>query len=417
LERDSFATGAFGLDTAFGKLYWGEQPVINGQLSSATMMRRANANLVFDYRLYRNVYSPADELVMQFSNAFPPTGVAFGTVAGATITKPDLTISQASSRNPVAPTDPLTFTLTIQNVGPSVAAGVVLTDTLPTGATFVSATSSRGETCPAPSGGTLTCSLSDIPFGMPVVVNVRTTVNSGFLGQLTNRASVRFADPDPSPSNNTTSLTVGVNTATPTPTPTSTRVPATATPTAQVKSIYWTDRNAINAIGTDGSNQRAVLSPVGLFTSGIAVDPVNEFMYWGEQTPNVIRRAKLDGTGAIDITTPANSPVALAIDTTFTLLFWRTQSTTAAQDLIQMYDLHNHTLSTLATLVSVGSSRPIGGLAIDPGRQKVYWAETTGPGGLWTIKRKGYLFGGTVEIVHTFNDAVLGSNATVPPKR
>src|SRR6185436_17035522 len=110
--------------------YWGEQPIVGAQLS-APMLRRANANQVFDYTLYSNVYRPADEPLIQISYAFPPSGVAFETTEGSTITSPDLTLTQTASRNPVAPTDPLTFTLMIQNVGPSVAAGVVLTDPMP----------------------------------------------------------------------------------------------------------------------------------------------------------------------------------------------------------------------------------------------------------------------------------------------
>jgi uncharacterized repeat protein (TIGR01451 family) len=54
---------------------------------------------------------------------------------------PVLRISKADSPDPVAAGDPLTYTITVQNVGYAGATGVTISDTLPSSTTFVSADS------------------------------------------------------------------------------------------------------------------------------------------------------------------------------------------------------------------------------------------------------------------------------------
>ncbi len=244
VTADGWSTGLLGIDRVTGEVYYGVEQ--NNYLSPNTLLLKR----------FSSWYGGST--VLQF-NGNTPRGIAIDSSAASTLTEPDLTLTQTASRTTIAPSDPLTFTLTIQNVGPSVARSVVLTDTLPTGVTFVSATSSRGDSCPAPIGGTLTCALGDFPFGTTVAVNVRVVVDAGFLGQLTNRAGVSFADPDGTPGGNFSSLTIGVNPATPTITPTATRPPATATPTAANKRFYWTNGNVDR--GDRGRWQRSTNDP------------------------------------------------------------------------------------------------------------------------------------------------------------
>ena len=61
------------------------------------------------------------------------------------VTKPDLELTQVVVPNPVFANDPLQFALTVRNIGPSSATGIVVEETLPPGVTFVEATSSRGR--------------------------------------------------------------------------------------------------------------------------------------------------------------------------------------------------------------------------------------------------------------------------------
>jgi len=108
--------------------------------------------------------------------------------------------------------DPLVFTIEVTNDGPSTATGVVVTDVLPAGVTFVS--SSIG--CVQGPVGTLTCSLGTIAPGGVVTFTITTTV-SGALApgtDLVNTATVNspVADPDPSNDQDQTTTTVALRT-------------------------------------------------------------------------------------------------------------------------------------------------------------------------------------------------------------
>jgi uncharacterized repeat protein (TIGR01451 family) len=59
----------------------------------------------------------------------------------------DLEISKADSPDPVTVGDNLTYTITVTNNGPDAAANVVVTDTLPSGVTFVSASPGCVHSC------------------------------------------------------------------------------------------------------------------------------------------------------------------------------------------------------------------------------------------------------------------------------
>src|SRR5262249_6239527 len=89
----------------------------------------------------------------------------------------------------------VTFTVFVANKGPDTATGVILTDTLPQGATFVSAT--RGVT---PQNGVLTFHLADL--AKEPTPGVIITVHPTAAGTLHNAAAVSGGLTDPDPSNN-----------------------------------------------------------------------------------------------------------------------------------------------------------------------------------------------------------------------
>jgi uncharacterized repeat protein (TIGR01451 family) len=102
----------------------------------------------------------------------------------------------------VAGTD-LTYTLSVRNQGPSDSgAPVVISDTLPGGATFVSATGS-GWVCTA-SAAVVTCTSSaSIVAGTDAApVTLTVAVSPSATGTLTNAASVTGPATDPNPDNN-----------------------------------------------------------------------------------------------------------------------------------------------------------------------------------------------------------------------
>jgi uncharacterized repeat protein (TIGR01451 family) len=99
----------------------------------------------------------------------------------------------------------MTYTLDVSNAGPATATNVVVTDPLPAGTTFVSASAGCTE-----SAGTVTCTIASLASGasqsFSITVNVNTSANS-----VTDTASVTADQNDPDPGDNQSSVTTRVN--------------------------------------------------------------------------------------------------------------------------------------------------------------------------------------------------------------
>ena len=117
----------------------------------------------------------------------------------------DLGIAKTDSADPVSPGDPLTYTLTISNAGPSDATSVTVVDTLPSAVTFVSS----NPPCSL-AGATLTCSLGELAAGGNATVTIDVTVNGDAAGVLVNTANVTGAETDPNPANNSAAEPTGI---------------------------------------------------------------------------------------------------------------------------------------------------------------------------------------------------------------
>ncbi|MEP7122963.1 MAG: DUF11 domain-containing protein [Byssovorax sp.] len=102
---------------------------------------------------------------------------------------------------------PIAYTLAVSNLGQATAVNPVVTDALPAGTTFVSASSTGGSCSLA--GGTVTCALASLAPNASATITVNvTTTNPG--GSITNTAVVTSATPDSDSSDNSSSATTAI---------------------------------------------------------------------------------------------------------------------------------------------------------------------------------------------------------------
>jgi uncharacterized repeat protein (TIGR01451 family) len=130
----------------------------------------------------------------------PATAPPGTTWRGATLTvtaQADLQVAQADAPDPASVGEVVTYTVSVHNAGPDDATQVRLTDTLPAGAAFVSATPGQGSCTGA--SGTVSCALGDLVSGATATVAI--AVRPGAPGTITNQAAVTATEPDPFPGN------------------------------------------------------------------------------------------------------------------------------------------------------------------------------------------------------------------------
>jgi uncharacterized repeat protein (TIGR01451 family) len=119
--------------------------------------------------------------------------------------KADLALTKTDSPDPVTAGKTLTYTVIVANNGPDTATGVTLTDTLPGGVTFVSATPSQGS-CSGTS--TITCNLGTLVNKATATVTV--VVEPAAAGGISNTATVTSSVSDPNTANNTATVVTTV---------------------------------------------------------------------------------------------------------------------------------------------------------------------------------------------------------------
>lgn len=123
----------------------------------------------------------------------------------------NLYITDSTGPSTVVPGTVVTYTLKPINLGPSPATHIVVTDTLPAGTTFVSATPATGWTVEAPAvgaGGTVKFLKADMDENESAVLTLQISLppsmKTGVF--LTNKVTMASDMPDPTPSNNSISI-------------------------------------------------------------------------------------------------------------------------------------------------------------------------------------------------------------------
>jgi uncharacterized repeat protein (TIGR01451 family) len=118
----------------------------------------------------------------------------------------DLSITKVANGNRFALGSPVTYTITVTNEGPGLAAGVTVTDTIPAGSTFVSATPSQG-TCTGTT--TVVCSLGTLTPAASATISLVIQLPST-QGPLANTATVTAINAETNPPNNASTSTVQI---------------------------------------------------------------------------------------------------------------------------------------------------------------------------------------------------------------
>ncbi|MFD0894868.1 DUF11 domain-containing protein [Luteolibacter ambystomatis] len=186
------------------------------------------------------------------------TGNNSATTTTTVTANADLAVTVTDAPDPVTAGQNLTYTISYANAGPSDAATVTVSDTLPAGTTFVSSTSPGGWSATTPvvgSAGTVTFTSASIASGgsglFTIVVKVAPSVASGTV--ISNTATITSASTDPNSGNNSATATTTVTrsadlalTATATPDP----VNATQNATYTIDVINNGPSDAANALVT-----------------------------------------------------------------------------------------------------------------------------------------------------------------------
>jgi aldose sugar dehydrogenase len=125
----------------------------------------------------------------------------------------DLSVTKTASPNPGQVGVPLSYRITATNNGPAVATNVSVADALPSGVTFVSATTTQGN---CNGTATVNCNLGSLAVGASAIVTIGVTPGSA--GQITNSATVTATEADSDSTNNTAIATTLIQPAAPSPT-------------------------------------------------------------------------------------------------------------------------------------------------------------------------------------------------------
>jgi uncharacterized repeat protein (TIGR01451 family) len=167
--------------------------VANG--NSATVQIQVTPQTTGQFTNTASVQSTATDLVSGNNQASETTTVL------PSLQTADLSLTKTDSSDPIPAGATLTYDLAVHNNGPSDGTGVTMTDNLPSGVSYQSATSSQGS-C-SESGGSVTCNLGEIPAGNSVTISIRVTPLAA--GTITNTASVHGGQTDPAGGNNSAS--------------------------------------------------------------------------------------------------------------------------------------------------------------------------------------------------------------------
>ena len=182
----SFVSTSGGGANISGVVNWTLGSLTSGQITNLTLTVTSPASGTLTNTA--NVSSPTPDPTLT-NNVTPPVITTVTPVA-------DLGIGKFANASVLAVSN-LVYTISVTNLGPSTASSVVVTDTLPAGVSFVSASGNGAN-----NSGLVSWSLGALINGQ--ITNLTLTVTAPASGTLTNVANVSSPTGDPNSTNSTT---------------------------------------------------------------------------------------------------------------------------------------------------------------------------------------------------------------------
>ncbi len=185
----------------------------------------------------------------------------------------DVSVTKTAAPDPVTAGEPILFTVTVSNLGPSDAQSVALSDAVPSsilGAVY----STDGGATFLPWSGTL--ELGTLAAGASEIILLRGNVGSDVSDSIANTASVSSATPDPDPGNNTSTVIIPVTESA------DIAVSKTAPPTPVTPGQQITYRLLVSNLGpSDARNVvLADVAPSELLAPEYSLDNGTTFLPW-----------------------------------------------------------------------------------------------------------------------------------------
>ncbi|HVM74503.1 MAG TPA: C25 family cysteine peptidase [Candidatus Saccharimonadales bacterium] len=314
----------------------------------------------------------------------PTNNTSLSSIYVEPTTGSDLALSMSVSPTPVFIFSNLTYNIQVQNLGQATipATSNVLTDNLPAGTTFVSATASAGWSCSGTT--TVSCSITS-PMAMGATATISITATApGNAATLTNTASVNLASDPNSANNSATAYTVVQPLVCATPG----RDGAGGTLTGVVNAYYPPSKTGTLASGSTSVALGAVSGASTAINAGdllliiqmqgATINSTNTSSY-GDGLPGdpATGSASLGSSGLFEFVTATSAVATTGGTLTFTgsgqtgglLNSYSnvTATTTQAQQTYQVIRVPQYTSATLSSgLVPLGWTGKVGGvLAID----------------------------------------------------
>ena len=234
------------------------------------------------------VLDPSNDCTFWYTDEYYVTTTSFDwhtrigsfTFPGCLGSGADLGVTTTTNPPPVLVGQTLTWTLSVANNGPSSTSGAQLVDVLPSGVTFLSATTTAGK---CSGTATVTCKLGTMARGASATVTIKARAPSS-PATLTNKATVSGQRSDPSPANNTsTSVLTVLDTCTPpgalVSTDTADNPPnVSPVPETDIKALYVGEPHQ-----TDAVSRLVVTLRVG--SPGSALPPSSQwYVLWNRPT-------------------------------------------------------------------------------------------------------------------------------------